>query len=499
MPRLRSSTGWTFAISAIGLFMVALDNLVVTTALPVIRRDLGASLQQLEWMVNAYTLTFAVLLLTGAALGDRFGRRRMFVIGLIVFTAGSLAAALAPNSEVLIVARAVQGIGGAIVTPLSLTILSAAVPPERRALALGAWGGIAGLAIAIGPLVGGAIAQGLNWHWIFLLNVPIGIVATVFAYLRLEETYGPEGGLDIPGLGLASAGLLGIVWGVINGNDRGWTDPAILAAIGVGALLLVGFVVYEARAKNPMLPMDMFRSRAFAAANTSSLLMYFGMFGSVFLLSQFFQVVQGYNPFESGLRVLPWTAMPIVVAPLAGYFSGRIGARPILVVGLALMSLGSPGSRPSLRRPPRTPRSWSRSSSAASAWACSSRRSPTSSCRPFGRRRRARRRARTTPSARSAACSVSPCWRRCSRPTARTRARRPSSMAWSRPCGWGPRSSAWRPSWHWRSRAGSQPASRASTMERRPPGGSPGAKPAESSPVHIPGGRRRESPPAASR
>ena len=340
MPRLRSSVGWTFAISAIGLFMVALDNLVVTTALPVIRRDLGASLQQLEWMVNAYTLTFAVLLLTGAALGDRFGRRRMFVIGLIVFTAGSLAAALAPNSEVLILARAIQGIGGAIVTPLSLTILSAAVPPERRALALGAWGGIAGLAIAIGPLVGGAIAQGLNWHWIFLLNVPIGIVATVFAYLRLDETYGPEGGLDIPGLGLASAGLLGVVWGVINGNERGWTDPAILAAIGVGALLLVGFVAYEARAKNPMLPMDMFRSRAFAAANGSSLLMYFGMFGSIFLLSQFFQVVQGYNPFESGLRVLPWTAMPIVVAPLAGYFSGRIGARPILVVGLALMSLG---------------------------------------------------------------------------------------------------------------------------------------------------------------
>ena len=175
----------------------------------------------------------------------------MFVIGLIVFTAGSLAAALAPNSEVLILARAVQGIGGAIVTPLSLTILSAAVPPERRALALGAWGGIAGLAIAIGPLVGGAIAQGLSWHWIFLLNVPVGIVATVFAYLRLEETYGPEGGLDIPGLGLASAGLLGVVWGVINGNDRGWTDPAILAAIGVGALLLVGFVAWEARGEEP--------------------------------------------------------------------------------------------------------------------------------------------------------------------------------------------------------------------------------------------------------
>ncbi len=340
MARMRPSVAWTFAISAIGLFMVALDNLVVTTALPVIRRDLGASLQQLEWTVNAYTLTFAVLLLTGAALGDRFGRRRMFTIGLIVFTAGSLAAALAPTSDVLILARAVQGLGAAIVTPLSLTILSAAVSPDRRALALGAWGGIAGLAVAIGPLVGGAIVQGVNWHWIFLLNVPVGIVATILAFLRLDETYGPEGGLDLVGLGVASAGLLGVVWGVINGNERGWTDPQIVAAIGVGALLLLGFVGWEARARNPMIPMDMFRSRAFAAANTASLLMYFGMFGSIFLLSQFFQIVQGYNPFETGIRVLPWTAMPAVVAPLAGYFSGRIGARPILVVGLALMSLG---------------------------------------------------------------------------------------------------------------------------------------------------------------
>ncbi len=340
MARMRPSVAWTFAISAIGLFMVALDNLVVTTALPVIRRDLGASLQQLEWTVNAYTLTFAVLLLTGAALGDRFGRRRMFTIGLVVFTAGSLAAALAPTSDVLILARAVQGLGAAIVTPLSLTILSAAVTPDRRALALGAWGGIAGLAVAIGPLVGGAIVQGVNWHWIFLLNVPVGIVATILAFLRLDETYGPEGGLDLVGLGLASAGLLGVVWGVINGNERGWTDPQIVAAIGVGAVLLLGFVVWEARTRNPMIPIDMFRSRAFAAANTASLLMYFGMFGSIFLLSQFFQVVQGYNPFETGIRVLPWTAMPAVVAPLAGYFSGRIGARPILVVGLALMSLG---------------------------------------------------------------------------------------------------------------------------------------------------------------
>ena len=340
MTRVRSSAAWTFAITAIALFMVALDNLVVTTALPVIRAELGASLQELEWTVNAYTLTFAVLLLTGAALGDRFGRRRVFILGLIIFTVGSAAAALSTTSTMLILARATQGMGGAIVTPLTLTILSAGVSPERRPLALGAWGGIGGLAIAIGPVVGGAIAQGVNWHWIFWLNVPVGIVAALLAYFRLDETYGPEGRLDLGGLALVSAGLLGVVWAVINGNERGWTDPQILAAFAVGGVLLLGFVAWELRAKSPMLPPDMFRNRGFTAANTASLLMYFGMFGSIFLLSQFFQVVQGLNPFEAGLRVLPWTAMPIFVAPIAGALSGRIGGRPIIVTGLAMMSLG---------------------------------------------------------------------------------------------------------------------------------------------------------------
>ncbi len=340
MPRTRNTALWTFAITAIALFMVALDNLVVTTALPVIRADLGSSLQDLEWMVNAYTLTFAVLLLTGAALGDRFGRRRVFLIGLVIFTVGSAAAALAPNSTALILARALQGVGGAIVTPLTLTILSAGVSAERRPLALGAWGGIGGLAIAVGPVVGGAIAQGVNWHWIFWLNVPVGIVAALLAYFRLEETHGPQGRLDIAGLALASGGLLGVVWAVIHGNDRGWFDPQILAAFAVGGTLLLAFVAWELRSKSPMLPPHLFRSRGFTAANTASLLMYFGMFGSVFLLSQFFQVVQGLNPFEAGLRVLPWTAMPIFVAPIAGVLSARIGARPIVVGGLALMSIG---------------------------------------------------------------------------------------------------------------------------------------------------------------
>ena len=301
MPQRRSSVAWTFAITSIALFMVALDNLVVTTALPVIRKDLGSSLQDLEWMVNAYTLTFAVLLLTGAALGDRFGRRRLFVIGLAIFTVGSAAAALSPSSEVLILARAMQGLGGAIVTPLTLTILSAGVPPERRAVALGAWGGVGGLAIAIGPLVGGAISQGISWHWIFWLNVPIGIVAIALAWFRLEETHGPEGSLDLVGLALASAGLLGLVFGVIHGNHRGWTDSEVLGSIIAGAILLVGFLVWETRTAHPMLPLSMFRSRGFSAANAVSFLMYFGMFGSVFLLVQYFQLVQGLKPFDAGL------------------------------------------------------------------------------------------------------------------------------------------------------------------------------------------------------
>jgi EmrB/QacA subfamily drug resistance transporter len=336
----RRSTAWTFAITSIALFMVALDNLVVTTALPVIRKDLGASLADLEWMVNAYTLTFAVLLLTGAALGDRFGRRRMFVLGLAIFTGASAAAALAPSSEVLILARAIQGVGGAFVTPLSLTILSAAVPPERRALALGAWGGIAGLAIAIGPLIGGAIAEGVSWHWIFWLNVPIGIVAVVLAATRLQESYGPDGALDLPGLGLVSGGLLALVWGTIHGNEYGWTDPRIVGALAIGAVLLAAFLFWESRTTSPMLPLRFFRSRAFTAANVVSFLMYFGVFGAVFLLVQFFQVVQGLSPFQSGLRTLPWTAMPAFVAPIAGALAGRTGGRPILVAGMVLLSAG---------------------------------------------------------------------------------------------------------------------------------------------------------------
>jgi EmrB/QacA subfamily drug resistance transporter len=332
-------TLWTFVITSIALFMVVLDNLVVSTALPVIREELGATLEQLEWTVNAYTLTFAVFLLTGAALGDRFGRKRMFMIGVGIFTVASALAALAPSTDWLIAARALQGVGGAVVTPLTLTILSAAVSRDRRGVALGAWSGIAGLAVAMGPLVGGLVVEGISWQWIFWLNVPVGLLLLPLA-TQLRESFGPDKALDIPGLALASGGLLGIVWGLVNGNADGWTSTGIVAALAGGTALLAAFVAWELRAREPMLPMRFFRDRAFAAANGASLFMYFGMFGSIFLLTQFFQTAQGYSPLEAGLRVLPWTAMPMFVAPIAGALSDRIGGRPIMATGLALQAAG---------------------------------------------------------------------------------------------------------------------------------------------------------------
>jgi EmrB/QacA subfamily drug resistance transporter len=338
--RNKATTVWTLAITSLALFMVSLDNLVVTTALPVIRRELHASISQLEWTVNAYTLTFAVLLLTGAALGDRFGRRRMFVLGLLLFTGASAAAALSTSANALDIARALQGVGGAIVTPLTLTILSAAVPKERRGLALGIWGGVGGLAVALGPLLGGAIVSGVSWNWIFWLNVPIGLALAPLAYRQLEETKGADRGLDLPGLGLVSAGLLGVVWGLVRGNELGWTSAGILTPIAVGTLLVAAFVAWELRAPSPMLPMEFFRNRTFALTNVASLLMFFGMFGSIFFLAQFFQTVQGYSPLQSGLRILPWTAMPIFIAPIAGALSDRIGGHRLMAAGLALQSAG---------------------------------------------------------------------------------------------------------------------------------------------------------------
>ncbi|MDQ1631197.1 MAG: hypothetical protein QOC80_1169 [Frankiaceae bacterium] len=330
----------TFLVTSLALFMTQLDNLVVTTALPAIRTSLGASLSSLEWTVNAYTLTFAVLLLTGAALGDRFGRRRLFLGGLALFTLASAAAALAPSSEWLIVARALQGAGAAVVVPLTLTLLSAAVPVERRGMALGIWGAVAGLAIASGPLVGGAVVEGASWHVIFWLNVPIGLILLPIASRVLSESHGVSARLDFGGVLLASGGLLGVVLGLVRGNELGWGSAGVVLPIAIGAVLLVGFVAWELRQEAPMLPMRLFRSRGFAATNLASALMLFGMFGSIFFLAQFFQTVQGYSPLGAGLRILPWTAMPVLIAPIAGIVSDRIGGRPIVAVGLALQAIG---------------------------------------------------------------------------------------------------------------------------------------------------------------
>jgi EmrB/QacA subfamily drug resistance transporter len=332
-------SSWTLAIVSVALFMVTLDNLVVTNALVSIREDLGASLEQLEWTVNAYTLSYAVFLLTAAALGDRIGRRTVFVAGVSIFTLASAAAALAPSTEALIAARAVQGLGGAVITPLSLTLLNDAFAADKRGLALGIWSGVSGLGVALGPVVGGAVVDGFSWHWIFWLNVPVGILLVPFALAVLADSRGPSRTLDLRGVLLASSGLLGIVFGIVRSQALGWTSPAVLASIGAGAVLLAAFVAWELRAPAPMLPMRFFRNRAFAATNGVSLAMFFGAFGSISLLAQFFQVAEGYSPLEAGVRTLPWTAMPIFVAPVAGVLSDRIGSRPLMAAGLALQSL----------------------------------------------------------------------------------------------------------------------------------------------------------------
>jgi EmrB/QacA subfamily drug resistance transporter len=338
MSGITRRDGWTLGIVSVALFMVVLDNLVVSVALPTIHRELGASIQQLEWTVNAYVLTYAVLLLTGAALGDRFGRKRMFLLGLGLFTAASAGAALARSTDLLIAARALQGAGAAIVTPLTLTLLAEAFPKERRGLAIGVWSGISGIAVALGPLVGGAVVQSISWHWIFWINVPIGLVVIPLAARWLSESRGPYGKLDLPGLVLASGGLFGIVFGLVRAQSLGWTSTTILATLIAGAALLGAFVLWERRTPEPMLPMSFFAKRSFAVTNVASLTMYFGMFGSIFFLSQYMQNVLGNTPFQAGLKLLVWTGGTMVVAPLAGIFSERFGSRPFMFAGLSLQA-----------------------------------------------------------------------------------------------------------------------------------------------------------------
>lgn len=338
--KLRGPAIWALILTGAAGFMAALDNLVVTTALPSIRADLGGKLEDLEWTVNAYTLTFAVLLMFGAALGDRFGRRRLFITGLAIFTGASAAAALSPGINELIAARAVQGVGAAIMMPLTLTLLTVAVPAARRGTALGVYGAVTGLAVASGPLIGGTLTEHISWQWIFWLNVPVGLALIPLARLRLAESTAPNARLDVPGTLLISGGLFGIVYALVNANAHGWTSGPVLTGLIVGAALVGAFIHHGFNSANPMLPMRLFLDRGFLGINMASLLMFLGMFGSIFLLSQFLQGVAGYSPTESGLRMLPWTGMPMIVAPIAGILSDRIGSRPVVAAGLAFQAVG---------------------------------------------------------------------------------------------------------------------------------------------------------------
>jgi EmrB/QacA subfamily drug resistance transporter len=331
---------WTVVLASLGVFMTALDTLVVTTSLPALRLDLHASLQSLEWTVNAYNLAFACLLLTGAALGDRFGRRRMYVIGLLTFTAASALAGLSANAGMLVGARALQGAGAAIVMPLTLTLISEAFPADKRGAAIGLWGGITGLGVALGPVVGGAIVDAIGWHWIFWLNVPVGLAVIPLAASRLTESFGSRPHLDISGLLLAGAGAFGLTWGLVRANAAGWTSTEVIGALLAGATLVAAFLTWERRTATPMLPMGLFRERTFASANAVSFFMYAGLFGALFLMSQFFQTVLGYTPLDAGIRLLPWAAPPMIVAPIAGALADRYGNRPFMALGLALQAIG---------------------------------------------------------------------------------------------------------------------------------------------------------------
>jgi EmrB/QacA subfamily drug resistance transporter len=336
----RRTTTWVVVLTGIGSLMAALDTLVVAAALSTIRLDLGASVEQLEWTVNAYNLAFAVLLMPAAAIGDRFGRRRLFAAGLTLFAVASAACALAPEVGWLIAARAVQGAGAALVMPLGLALLSAAFPPERRGAAIGIFSAITGLSVASGPLVGGAVVEGLAWQWVFWLNVPIGLVAAPLVLRKLHESRGPDTALDLPGLAFVAGGALGVVWGLVRSSQAGWGSAEVVGALTVGVLLLAAFIGWEARTRHPMLPLRLFRSRGFSAGNGVTFLLLAGLFISVFFYAQLLQTALGYGPLATGLRLIPWTITFLTVAPAAGTLADRIGERPLIVGGMALQAAG---------------------------------------------------------------------------------------------------------------------------------------------------------------
>jgi EmrB/QacA subfamily drug resistance transporter len=324
---------WVLVASGLASFMVVLDALVVATALTTIHRELGASMADLEWTVNAYLLTFAVLMMAAATLGDRLGRRRVFVAGLIVFAGASAACALAGSVGVLVAARTVQGAGAAMIMPMALALLNAAFPPERRGWATGIFGAITGFAAVAGPLIGGAVTQGLSWQWIFWVNVPIGLVTAILASRRVAETPRLRGRIDVVGVLAAGVAALGLVWALVRANEAGWTSPETLSALAIGLVAVAGLVGWERRVSNPMLPLRLFRARPFAAGNVAIFFLNATLMGAIFLTAQYFQVVGGDGALMAGAKLLPWGIVPFALAPWTGRLADAIGERVLVVAG----------------------------------------------------------------------------------------------------------------------------------------------------------------------
>src|SRR4051812_48041434 len=327
----------TIAVTGAALFMVVLDNLIVASTLPSIQRSLGSSLGSLEWVLNAYILAFAVLMLTAAALGDRLGRRRVFFAGVVVFSVASAAGALAPSVGVLVAARAVQGIGGAVIMPLTLTLLGAAFPPDRRAAAVGTWSAISAIGVALGPIAGGILTTALSWHWIFWVNVPVGVAVAALAPRVLDESRGPADRLDLRGLALVSGGLFLVVWGAVRANAAGWGAPQTLVALAAGALLLGVFLAWERRAERPMIPLRLFSSREFSAVNAAGFLLHFAMFAAFIMVVQFLSGARGEGPVSTRVHMLFWTLMPMLVAPYGAPLGRPIPATTLIAPGLRMV------------------------------------------------------------------------------------------------------------------------------------------------------------------
>jgi EmrB/QacA subfamily drug resistance transporter len=332
---------WTLAAVAFGLFMIMLDNTVVNVALPSIERDLNVSISSLEWIVTAYALTFAALLITGGKLGDLMGRRRIFVIGIAIFTLSSLACGLAPSAGFLIGARAVQGVGAALMNPASLSIITATFPPRERGQAIGIWAGVSAMALAIGPLVGGLIVDNINWNWIFFINIPVGVLGIIVSQLVIKESRDTshEQSVDLPGLLTSSAGLFALTYALIEGNKHGWTSPEILGLFAAAVVLLVAFVVLEHRQRLPMLDLSLFRIGSFTGSNLVAMLVSLGMFGVFFFVSLYIQNILGWTPTQAGASFLPMTLLIILVAPIAGKLSDRVGSRWLMGGGMTLVSV----------------------------------------------------------------------------------------------------------------------------------------------------------------